>query len=286
MKAATLFEPYLDRLDVPDRLDAIQNLAHVFGSLHRWEKVDALAKELHRIARIHYEQQLDQKGNYTRPKHPVYFYILYSYLMRSVVYEEVGDFEKALHFVTLYEDGSWIQDRSGDAEQIIKQFQQWGKANKLLYRLLSGDVEVLPMYLELVSSNEKELPTALSKIVQAANRHMFNIDSILDRFSSYLPYKSNQEYDKYIMAEQNAHFLIQLGIYYLHNNRAGGIDWLLQGLDLSVKINSDKNIIRCMTLYELYRDLSTPEEASRYKILVREVQKRNETKVNLSGSLV
>lgn len=284
LRSATIFEPYLERLEIPERLDAIHRLAHVFGSVHQWEKVDKLAIEMLRIAQFQFEQEASSQEVSWRLKNPSYYYILYSYLMRSVVQEELGNYEKALKYVSLYEDVSWIHTKSKQAKRIMKKFQEWAKANKLLYNLMLGDFDVIPHYLEWVSTNEHELPTALCKIVQAANRHGINVDSILDRYSSYLPNQSMDRYDKMIVAEQHAYFLIQLGVYYLRNNRARGIDCLLQGLDVSVKLNSDKNIIRCLTFYEQYRHLSKPDETDRYQFLVDEVKKRNETSRSLASS--
>ncbi|WP_231869757.1 hypothetical protein [Paenibacillus riograndensis] len=57
LQAALLFECYLDRLDEADQLDGLKHLAHVYGSMHRWHKVDELAKEMLRLATIRYKLQ-------------------------------------------------------------------------------------------------------------------------------------------------------------------------------------------------------------------------------------
>ncbi|WP_199794833.1 helix-turn-helix domain-containing protein [Paenibacillus faecalis] len=286
LKAATIFECYIDRLDLPHQLDALKQLSHVFGSLHRWSKVETLATELHRLANIMYSSKtgLKRTDQYS-PTHPIYYYILYSYLIRSTVYEEYEQYDKALEYVSLYEDGSWIKEKSEESANIISQFKEWAAANRLLYRLLSGDLDVLDEYVNYISTIEYEIPTAIYKILLAANFYNFNVDHILKRFECHLSYKtfSNrlEPYNKPIMTEQYAQLLIEMSVYYIRNNYKNAINFLLQGLELSLQINSDKNIIRCMTLFEQYRHLPSPEEISQYKLYVSKIQSQNKRKTKV-----
>ncbi|KOS00942.1 DNA-binding protein, partial [Paenibacillus polymyxa] len=44
LKAATLFEPFVERLDEIEQLDALKDLANVYRSLRKWDKVEEVAK--------------------------------------------------------------------------------------------------------------------------------------------------------------------------------------------------------------------------------------------------
>lgn len=55
LRAATQFELYVNRLDAADQLDALKELMHIYGLVHKWKRVDELAKEMHRIASVQYE---------------------------------------------------------------------------------------------------------------------------------------------------------------------------------------------------------------------------------------
>jgi transcriptional regulator with XRE-family HTH domain len=287
LKAATLFECYVDRLSEADQLDALKHLAHVYGSLHRWDKVDEMAKELYRIASIQYDLQSKSNREYNkdiRSEKPLYFYILYSHLIRSTVCEEDGDYKQAIEFVTLYADGSWIQEESEEAQQIIAQFQNWATANMYLYRMMAGQQEAIPDYVNYISSHEDEIFTTLSKIIQAANQYRWNVDYVLERFSDYIPYRTQLselgEYNSQIMKDQYARFLAELATYYLHNERNEGIEYILQSLSFSARIGCEDIVIKCVYLFEQYRCKASDEAKVKYKFLISEVVKLNEEKMD------
>ncbi|WP_251037518.1 helix-turn-helix domain-containing protein [Paenibacillus albidus] len=283
MRAANQFEAYVDRLDEADQLDALKHLADLYSSLHQWRKVNELAKELYRRASIQYGlwHCSDCKSSSGRmPTRPLCYYILYSHLLRSVVYEEQGDYIQALEIVSLYADGSWIREDTEEVKRTVKQFQEWATANTYLYRLMAGQQEVLPEYVEYISTQPNEIFTALYKIIQSANQYHWNVDHILERFSTYIPYRIHRtefgDYNQQIMADQHARFLSELAAYYLHNNRYGGIDFILQSLEFSAKINNESIVIQCVDLFEQYRYAAEEEEQKKYKLLIREVRMYNE----------
>ena len=45
LQATVYFEPYVDRLDEMYQLDALKELVNLNLSLHRWDKVDAIAQK-------------------------------------------------------------------------------------------------------------------------------------------------------------------------------------------------------------------------------------------------
>ncbi|AWB47090.1 transcriptional regulator [Paenibacillus sp. CAA11] len=293
LEAAILFEAYVDRLDELDQLEALRRLAHVFGAAHKWKKVEQLARKLHKIATIQYKYEVNSgAGNQgeRRPKKPVYYYIFYALLTLSVVCEECGQYEQAMHYAALYADSSWVREDTEESKQIIRQFQEWAVANTYIYRLLAGDMKMLTEYVNYLNCHEEEVFTGLCSIVQAANLYGHNIDDILERFSSFVPYSIHQSefggYSKPIIMDQTAQFLSDLAAYQLHNNRHEGISLILQGLDLSIKINSEKNIIRCMALFEKYRGISEDKEKEKFKSLVNEVERLNEEKNNFFVSSI
>ncbi|WP_336766127.1 helix-turn-helix domain-containing protein [Paenibacillus sp. USHLN196] len=288
LRAATQFELYVNRLDEADQLEALKQLMHVFGMVHKWPKVDALAKEMHRIAAIQYDLQCRSERIEEGQKlteRPLYYYILYAYLARATASEECGDYNRALTFVDLYANGeSWVQEKDEEASQILGQFAEWGVANTYLYRLMSGEVEVLNEYADYIASQEDEIFIAVRHIVQAANLYGFNVDSILERFAAYIPYQSDKtefgEYKPAILKESYAQFLSDLAVYRFNQSKdtITAIKLVLEGLNLSITINSGKNIITCMTLFEQYRDCADLGAKEKYKKLSSEVQRLNAKK--------
>lgn len=276
LRAATLFELYVDRLDEIDQLEGLKHLAHVYASLHEWRMVDELSEEMHRIAVIQYEHSLRSKRNSTgdkKPFRPVYFYILYARLLQSAAYDKFGDYEKAIRYAKLYANGdSWIVEGSEEAKVIINQFSEFSIANQYLFRLLSGELEVLQDYIEFLAERPDEIFNGLCDIVRAANKYDYNIDPILIRFQDYIPFKTCYsafgEYNKPIMAEQYAQFLADLGKYYLRNNHPEGYNFFLKSIALSSEMNSARNIIHCLTEIVLNSE-SKPPSAELQNILLK-----------------
>lgn len=244
---ATLFENYVNRLDEAHQLDALKQLLHVYYSLHHWEKAEELAQELYRLATIQYQfrSRSDHRDtSHEVLKRPVYYYILYAQLMRSCTYEERGDHKTALKLVPLYTDGSWIQEKGEEVNQIVAQFKEWGTANTYLNRLMDGQQEALEEYVEFVSTREKEIFAALFRIVQTANRYHWDVDHILQRFSAYIPYRRHFIRDKQINDDHHARFRSELATYYLARRRFGAKEIAMRSVDLSAEVDHDRNVIK------------------------------------------
>ena len=219
-------------------------------------KVDTLAKEMQRIAAIQYDLQCRS----ARPSEvkrltgrPIYYYILYAYLARATASEECGDYKRALEFVALYANGeSWIQENDEEAKRIIEQFKEWAVANTYLYRLMSGEVDVLDEYVEYIATREDEIFIALWHILQAANVYHLNIDIILERFDEYIPFQSGTtelgEYEPTILKESYVQFLAELAMYQLNEckDAESATKLMLEGLNLSVAMGSRKIINSCL----------------------------------------
>lgn len=296
VRAATKFETYVNRLDEASQLEALKQLMHVYGTVHKWGKVETLAKEMHRIATIQYDLQCCS----VRPSEtkrltgqPIYYYILYAHLARATANEEYGDYKRALEFVALYAEGeNWIQEKDEESARIIGQFSEWAIANTFLYRLKSGEIDVLKEYIDYIAPKEDEIFIAVRHIIEVANVYHFNIDGILERFKKYIPNEWEQaEFNKYestILKEGYAQFLTDLAVYRFNENNdaVSAIKLVLEGLKLSIKMNSGKNIITCMALFEKYRDYANAEAKELFKKLSSEVYHLNAKKnAILPGSL-
>ncbi|WP_052422069.1 helix-turn-helix domain-containing protein [Paenibacillus sp. FSL P4-0081] len=293
LQAALLFECYLDRLDEADQLDGLKHLGHVYGSMNRWHKVDELAKEMLQLATLRYnlQRQSDRReSNDKKTEKPLYFYILYGQLIRSAVYEKLGDYQSALDWVSLYMDGSWIQEDNEEVNRTVAQFQEWGAANRLLYRVMAGQYEALSEYVEYISERPNEIFIALYSIILSANRYYWNVDYILERFASYIPYRTYStefgDYNRQIISDQHSRFLVELAVYYLRNKQNDEFIFVLQSLESNPTINNESITIACVDLFEQYQYEAGEEEMERYKLLIRTVKNSNAKKIHSSSSFV
>ncbi|MDH6672674.1 transcriptional regulator with XRE-family HTH domain [Paenibacillus sp. LBL] len=285
LRAATKFEGFVERLDEIDQLDALKDLANTYLSLRQWGKVDEMSKEMGRKATIQYHHKYNQNSRFKynllkKPKRPLFLYIIYSHLLRSAVCDEMGNYELALKYVSLYSDLSWVKEDTAEALRIKEEFKILALVNTCLYQLMMGQVEVLPQYVAYVESREAEILPALIKIIQAANKYNFNIDFVLEKFesqiSSYAVKQANiGTYTYQVVADRYTHFLSELSLYYLRSQRYDiGINCLLDCLASAIEIHSDSAILNCVRMFEKFRDFTSVEVQNKYNTLISEVPKK------------
>nr|WP_252361578.1 transcriptional regulator [Paenibacillus terrae] len=285
--AATHFESFVDRLGEVDQLDGLKDLANTYVSLRRWDKVDVLADKMCRRAKVQYEQKYGKTRKAERGKEtkgPLFMYIVYSYVLRAGICDERGDYEKALEYVSLYADLSWVQEDTEEARRLKAQCSNWAEANGYLYQLMSGKLDVIPQYVAYLERNEGEILMGLFKIMLAANRYEFNVDDVLQRFEKQIAAFADHHtkvgtYTEQVSADLYARFLAELACYDLDNKRyAKGMKFLLESLSYSVVLNGNPVTIKCVGLFEKFRHTASPEETEEYKNLLREVDHFNDKK--------
>lgn len=279
---ATYFEPFVERLDEDYQLDAINELLNINISLNRWDKVEQNANNLIFKATRHYE--IFGSSIKTTTAQPIIFYILYAYLVLGHVCSKLEQYERALEYVDLYATNKYLEEPNSEEIEILEQFQSWAVANKYLYQLMAGQLEILPEYVEYISVRENEIFTGLYWILSTANRYYLNIDNIINRFIGYIPLKRQDndaiKISKQVALTQYTDFLKQLAIYYLRNEEQdNGIIYLLDSLASAIKINNESAIVQCMGLYEQHRHLASAQAQDRYKLLIREVLELYENKM-------
>jgi hypothetical protein len=283
LRAAIQFEYFVERLDEADQLDALQALADIYISLHRWNKVDLLAEELGHKASIQYHNQYRTHGRrqlHKEPSRPLFFYVLYAKWLQSAACHERGEYEQALLYTAQYSDTGWIREESEAAQRIKGQFQERAVANTYLHRLMAGQTEVLPEYVEYIAIRENEILPALPTILKAANRYDLNVDEIIARFQSHLDWIEQLYHSGELFTQVNAGkynpLLCELSSYYLNKGQPEpGIKYTLRALESSVKINNMSNILRCVKGFEEFRHLAGAGEQQIYKDLISQAQEVN-----------
>ena len=155
------------------------------------------------------------------------------------------DYDSALKYVSLYADNSWVKDPDQDEIVVIHQFQEWAVANRYIYQLMAGQFEILPSYLEYISTKENEIFPALCDIVTAANRYGENIDYVLEQYQSYFTYQeqSNRigKVSKQVTDDRYLRLLADLGAYYLKKDEYHkGLGFVLDSLRFSIEISSGR----------------------------------------------
>lgn len=248
---ATQFEPYVERLEEAYQLDAVIQLLNINGSLSRWEQVERNAHNL--LDKASKQYKLFGRSTRTRTTaRSLIFYILYAQLALGDVYFKLDQYEKALKYVDIYADVKWVNDPDSEEKKIIDQFNEWAVANRLLYRLMAGQVEILPDYVNHISTRENEIFLGMHYIIKTANNYQLNIDDILERFKSHLTFKTQKssisKINDQITLERYTNLLRELGVYYLNKGDFEiGVQHIIDSLEYSIRINNKNTKLKCLT---------------------------------------
>ncbi|WP_149094171.1 helix-turn-helix domain-containing protein [Paenibacillus terrae] len=285
LRAATLFEAFVERLDETNQLDALKDLANVYRSLREWDRLDATAKKMRDKAEIQYSMRHQQKKrehneSVKKLSRPMFVYITYADLLCASVCEAQGDYEQALQYTYAYSDLDWVLETDEDTLYWIKLYQHWAEGNTYVYKLLSGDLSTLHNYVKYIMSSsdntEKEMVANLINIIMAANQYQIDVDDILLRFETEIDSIAQQQsstdmYTHQVVPEQTTRFKYELAKYYLNRGSySHGFKYLLDVLSKSLAINKEDFFIRCIRLFEQFKEFSDLKAYVKYESLVNE----------------
>ncbi|WP_289376055.1 transcriptional regulator [Paenibacillus silvae] len=276
LKAAIKFEPYIDKLNEEVQLDAIKDLANLYGTLHMWDKVLELAEELEKRVDFQLNFRTNRRKNKMRiALYPIFSYEVYANLLKASVSEKRKQYREALEYTDVYENiMNEVQNPTREEQELIERFKGWAEGNRYLYNLMLGNIEVLGAYLNFLDANPKEILTAFVYIAKAANQWSYNIDHALNRFENYIiqiKVEKNSE-GTYNEQSSNLKYILlfyELAKYRLSQNQIQqGIEHLITSFERSVSSNDDMMCIKCIDLYGKYRHFASKTQEEQYTKLI------------------
>ncbi|MDF9413922.1 XRE family transcriptional regulator [Brevibacillus laterosporus] len=280
-KAVLLFEPLRKELPKPCQLDALLQLGSYCCTLRKWQKLGQFADELLELANLVYKNELHKKKRgkgeavelLNLERHLVVYYGQ-GYLLKALALEKQGHYEQAKELITKYADLSWLEllDESGQAE--VAKYKKLALFNICKIDILTGNTSILSDFVEFLEDNSEEIMSGFIAIVESANNHGFPIDTTLDKFS-----KEINSFDKYrdlTNVDRHLQFRYQLAIYQFKNERPNnGIKEILKCMTLSAALNSSKDFIQCIALFEAHRYQVLDYQEREYRKILEGVM-RNE----------
>ncbi|KAA8785718.1 transcriptional regulator [Paenibacillus amylolyticus] len=276
LNAAIKFESYIDKLNEEMQLDALKDLANLYSTMNLWDKVFELAEESIRRTdlQIHL-QSLSRKRKTRVAFYPLFTYKAYANLLMANVSEERKQYKQALKYTDVYEDiVDGIKNPTEEEQELIERFKGWAEGNRYLYKILSGDFELLYRYLDYLDINHAEILTVLTYIIQAANQYSYNIDYTLNRFQNHIDQIKEESYVQGLYNEQATNFkyirlFYELAKYRLNQSQfEQGIEHLITSLERSSSCNEDLMCIKCIDLYGKYRNHASKTQEEQYTKLI------------------
>ncbi|MBY7738132.1 hypothetical protein [Paenibacillus polymyxa] len=268
-------------------LDKACELFRISYTHNDWDEANKVADYLHSLAESLYHTQLrnaaDGKYETLDTKHPLVFYYAYSYLAKSIYYQNIGQYEEARDYIMKYSEMGWFMglDQSGHEE--VERFRFLAKANLYMIDLLSGKKELLPEYVQFLHSNDEELLPGLVSITEAANLNNWDIDELLNEFADDI-----EIFEGYEDRANRVYYLKlvnQLAIYYLKKKQyIVALNYILVSLQFSIGVEADADFRTLVALFETYRDLATPSQQEQYQtILLRGLHNEKGIKLDNYG---
>ncbi|WP_340026256.1 DNA-binding protein [Paenibacillus sp. FSL K6-1096] len=283
LRAVISFEPYRGLLPEEMQLDGLLKLAKVCFALHRWKDVEQFADELRALASGIYREELRRsKGRRSEPfraERPLVVYYGHGYLLKASALTKQGEYEQAKRYTAGYADLSWFELMDDEGRSSVESFKLFAVANGFTLELLMGNTSVLPSYLAFLSENPGEILSGMVIIMESANRFGFSADAVMARFSREM--LRFEQFQDTINVDRVYRLYYQIAIYYISRNQcARGIDYIIHCLSLTIRLNSGKDFIDCVTLFELNREYASAAQQSAYRELMREVRQHEEITVD------
>ncbi|MGP0577376.1 transcriptional regulator [Paenibacillus peoriae] len=291
LSAATIFEAFVERLDEIDQLDALKDLANVYRSLRKWNKVDEAAKKMKQKAKAQYSlkhQQESRERDESAKKlsRPLFVYISYADLLCASVCEAQGDYQQALDYTYTYANLDWVKETDDDTQHWVSLFKSWAEGNTYVYKLLSGDKSVLQDYVEYIAvtsaTNENEKISKLLNVIISANQYNIDVEGILQQFEAEINAfvqqqpSSDDMYTQQVIPDYIAWFGYELAYYYLHRGSyIDGFKHLMYAMVSYHTLNNETNFINCMGLFLHFRDYAVSETKAAFLNFIEKVWMTN-----------
>lgn len=287
LKAAIEFEPYAERLEEIEQLDALKDLANLYRAIGQWNKVFELAQDMGRKAKIQYrlKHQSGRKNNdaFNKLSKPLFTYIAYSDHLSASACDERGDYEQGARHIQAYGDLSWVKEEDPEALHWIQTYREWAEINACVNKLMSGDMSVLHQYVDYIDNKQDNIFVELINVLEIAILHNVDIDSIIERFEHRVmdswDQGSDDVYTRNVLPDEMARFWYKTAKYrFGRGSYLYGFKSLILCLELSVTINNRSLILSAMGLFEYYRDYSTPETQKQFNKIIKEVWVKHDEK--------
>ncbi len=266
-------------------LDKACELFRISYTHNDWDEANKVADYLHALAESLYHIQLrnaaDGKHEILNTKHPLVFYYAYSYLAKSIYFQNKGKYQEAREYIMKYGEMGWFMGLDESYHEEVERFRFLAKANLYTIELLSGKRELLTEYVQFLHANDEELLPGLVGIAEAANLNNWNIDDLLNDFAHDI-----EIFEGYEDRGNRVYYLKlvnQLAIYYFKQEQyTVALNYVLASLQFSVSVEADADFRTLVALFEAYRDLATSSQQEQYQtILLRGLH--NEKGFNLGN---
>ncbi len=281
LKAAIAFEPFRNQLPTHLKLEALLKLGNIFYTVQDWEMTHQYGTELHRFARqiYDYRQSCLQQGNIPKPiplEQPLVYYYGQGLTIQFSSLEYSDKYDEAKQLLDQLDNLDWFEDDHERNQEQIERFRFFTSFNRGGLELLYGNAEALESYAALLRAYPEEALTGLHTVLEAANKHDWDVDCILSEHerllypaeivgdaSTHLTHTAVFQgfRDESIVISRYVSMYYELAIYYC-NRRVYDtrLENILLALETTIVKYNRGRILDCLQLFKKLRELSEPVE--------------------------
>ncbi|WP_245237682.1 DNA-binding protein [Paenibacillus ihuae] len=283
LRAVITFEPFRGRIPDHLQLDGLLKLANVCFTLHRWSDMERYTDELRALADGIYREQLRKKtGRRTEELQllrPLVLYYAHGHLMKATALTKQGKYEEAQKFTAMYADLGWFELLDEEGLRIVEAFRSFAVGNSFTLEMQVGNFAVLPEYTAYMVKQPSEILSGLVSILEAANRFDYSVDHVLEQFSAEMA--GFEQLQDRLNIERIYRLGYQLALYYSERRQyTRGVDYILQCLKAAIQLNSAKDILECVTLFEETRESAGGHQLLLYRELLKGLRKHQDLAAN------
>lgn len=283
LRAVISFEPFRGLLPEDMQLDGLLKLGRVCFALHRWKDVEKFADELRALANGIYREELrrskGKRGEAFQAERPLVVYYGHGYLMKASALTKQGEYEQAKKYTAGYADLGWFELLDDEGRSAVDDFRLFAVANGFALEILLGNTSVLTSYIAFLADHPGEILPGMVIILESANRFGFSADAVLSRFSREM--LRFEQFQDPINVDRVYRLYYQIAKYHITRKQySKGIDYIIHCLRLTIRLNSGKDFINCVTLFEHSRDYSSDAQQKAYRELLKEVRQHEEITIN------
>jgi len=271
LKAALAFEPFRHRLPEHLKLDALLKLANIHYTVQDWKVSIKFGAELVELSSAIYKNSQKRKVQSMIPLliRPLVRYFGHGHLVQFTAYEHMEMYEEARRHLKEFSDLSWFQGMDSEGEKQARLFKYYAQFNELNLELLSGNISILPKYLNLIEKHPEEVLPCLFIIIKSANKHHYDIDYLLEKYDHILYPQDLLQAIHELQPEHNPHLDVpvdisryiniyyQLALYQCNKKRYDQrLERVLLALESSVEKYNRGRIMDCLNLFKKLRELT------------------------------
>ncbi|RPK18265.1 DNA-binding protein [Paenibacillus xylanexedens] len=252
--------------------DIIVEMLDMAVAFENWNKVMERANMLYQcVQSIHEERQEYRSKGVPAPhihiERPFVYYYGFSHLMRGMAHQKMGQVDQARACIDQYAELGWMEDLDEVGMQAVQEFRHKAQVNRYALEIETGQVELLEEFVNFLLEHPEEWLVGLKVITEAAVRHRWQIDRLLQVFEDLIQGDgrengSSNNDDMYYHCYQRALYEQWMG------RPQVAVEFIFQAIRLADKLGMDRYFIRCTALLESLREEATAEQIGRYRVML------------------